>query len=337
MARALEEVLPIQENPVSGQGTVKTPYVGIDVSQERLDVGVWPTGQTFSAANDRKGQVELAKRIAEMKPQLVVLESTGKLEVPMALELGEQGVPYRIVNPRQVREFARAMGILAKTDKIDSVQLGHFAESLKPEPKALPDADRRELQALVVRRAQLLNAKIAEQNRLSGETFPKILKSLKVSIAWHERQIAQLDQELDRKIDATPHFKAQSELIESVPGVGPNTARMLISSLPELGTLNRQKIAALVGIAPLNRDSGKTHGARVCWGGRAGVRSSLYMAALVGMKHNPILRALYLRLRAKGKVAKVALVACMRKLLVILNVMMKNNTPWRQTSPAAEG
>jgi len=320
---------------MSEPGTVVAVYVGIDVSQARLDVGVWPTGETFSVANDRAGQIALAARLSGMMPRLVVLESTGKLEVPMALELGEHRVPYRIVNPRQVRDFAKAKGILAKTDRIDSVVLANFAAALEIEPKALPDADRRELRSLVMRRAQLLETKIAEQNRLLGETVPKVLKSLKASIRWLEHQIAQLDEELDRKIDATPHFKAQSELVESVPGVGPNTARMLIAGLPELGTLNRQKIAALVGIAPLNRDSGKTQGKRICWGGRAEVRGSLYMATLVGVRYNPVLRALYLRLRAKGKAAKVALVACMRKLLVILNAMVRTNTPWRQTSPAA--
>lgn len=320
---------------MSGQGMAGAVDVGIDVSQERLDVGVWPSGQTFSEPHDRAGIERLAKRLAGMKPRLVVLESTGGMEVAMALELGEQGVAYRIVNPRQVRDFAKGMGILAKTDRLDSLALARWAESKKPEPKALPDADRRELKALVMRRAQLIESKTAEENRLRLATVREVRKSLKASIAWLKRQIAQLDRELGRTVKANPFFKEQSDLLESVPGVGPNTARMLIAALPELGTLNRQKIAGLVGVAPLNKDSGKTTGKRVCWGGRAEVRSSLYMAALVGIRHNPVLRALYLRLRAKGKAAKVALMACMRKLLLILNAMVRANTPWRQTSPAA--
>jgi transposase len=320
---------------MSGQGMVGAVDVGIDVSQERLDVGVWPGGQTFSESNDQAGIERLAKRLAGMKPRLVVLESTGGMEVPMALELGEQGVPYRIVNPRQVRDFARGLGILAKTDRLDSLALARWAESKKPEPKALPDADRRALRDIVMRRMDLIEAKTAEENRLRGATVPQVRKSLKASIRWLKHQISQLDAELGRTIEANPFFKEQSELLESVPGVGPNTARVLIAALPELGTLNRQKIAGLVGVAPLNKDSGKTTGKRVCWGGRVVVRNSLYMAGLVGIRHNPVLKALYLRLRAKGKAAKVALVACMRKLLLILNAMVRANTPWRQTSPAA--
>lgn len=330
-----EEVPSIEETQVIGQGTVEALYVGIDVSQERLDVGIRPTGETFSDTNDAEGIERVARQLAASKPRLVVLESTGRLEVPMALELGEQGVPYRIVNPRQVRDFAKALGILAKTDRIDALVLARWAESMKPEPKALPDADRRELKALVMRRGQLIETKTAEENRLRGETVPKVRKSLKASIRWLEHQICQIDEELDRKIQAHPLFKELSELIESVPGVGPVTSSMMIAAIPELGTLNRRQIAALVGVAPLNRDSGKFVGKRICWGGRADVRRVLYMAALVGKQHNPVLRALYTRLRAKGKAAKVALVACMRKLLVILNAMLRDHTPWRQTSPAA--
>jgi transposase len=310
-------------------------WIGIDVSKDRLDVGVWPSGETWEERNDPQGRAKLAQRLSELKPKLVVLESTGRLEVPIALELDEQGVPYRIVNPRQIREFARSIGKLAKTDKIDALVLARWAESMKPEAKALPDAARRELRALVMRRAQLIETKVAEQNRLQGETVKEVRKSLKDSIAWLDRQIAALDRSLDRTIKGNPQFAALSAIVQSVPGVGPNTARMVAASLPELGSLNRQEIAALVGVAPLNRDSGKTHGKRFCWGGRADVRSVLYMAALVATRYNPTIRAMYVRLRAKGKVAKVALVACMRKLLVILNAMVRDNTLWRQTSPAA--
>ena len=323
-----------KEITVRGTG-MSVEIGGIDVSQERLDVGLWPSRQTFSDSNDGPGRTRLAERLAELKVRLVVLESTGRMEVPMALELDEHQVPYRIVNPRQVRDFARAKGILAKTDKIDSVVLANFATSMEIEPKALPDAARRRLKAIVMRRAQLIENVIAEQNRLRGETDPDVLKSLNKSIAWLKREIALLDAKLDRTIDGNPEFSALSEVVQSVPGVGPQTARMLAASLPELGTLTRQQIAALVGIAPLNRDSGKTQGKRFCWGGRAEVRCAMYMATLSAVTHNPALQAMYGRLRGKGKQAKVALVACMRKLLTILNAMVRDGTLWRQTSPAA--
>lgn len=323
---------------MSETGTRQTSWVGIDVSKERLDVGLWPSGKTFSEANAVEGRERLADRLGELGPALVVLESTGRLEVPIALELGERGVPYRIVNPRQVREFARAMGKLAKTDRIDAVVLARFGHSAQPEPKALPDAQRRELRALVLRRAQLIEARVAEQNRLLGETVPRVRRSLTDSIAWLERQIAKLDADLDRTLKGNPHFAEPAETIQSVPGVGPHTARVMLACLPELGTLNRRKIAALVGIAPLNRDSGKSQGRRFCWGGRAEVRCALYMAALVAARYNPVIKALNARLRARGKAPKVALVACMRKLLTILNAMLRDNTPWRQqTAPAAAG
>jgi transposase len=310
-------------------------FVGIDVSKEQLDVGLWPSGEKFSDSNDAEGRRRLAQRIAERKPRLVVLESTGGMEVPMALELGEHGVPYRIVNPRQVRDFARAIGKLAKSDDIDTVVLARWAESSKLEPKPLPDAARRELRELVMRRAQLVEAKIAEENRLPTVTVARVRKSLKASTAWLERQIDALDKELDRTMRGNPEFTALGDLLLTVPGIGPGTLRMMAASLPELGKLNRRKISALVGVAPFNHDSGKSQGKRFCWGGRVEVRCALYMAALSASRHNPVIRALYARLRALGKVAKVTLVACMRKLLTIINAMVRDRTPWRQTSPAA--
>ena len=334
----LEESLPqSQEGTMGKRMRVQTDqvYVGVDISQQRADVGLWPTKEVFRDANDAEGVVRLAKRIAALNPRIVVLESTGRLEVPLALELGELGVPYRIVNPRQIREYARSMGKLAKTDRIDALILARWAESAKPEPKPLPDAQRRELRALVVRRAQLIENLTREKNRLQGETIPKVRKSVQDSIAWHERQIARLDEELDRFISHLPDFSAQAELLQSVPGVGPNLARVILACLPELGMLNRQKISALVGVAPLNDDSGKRCGKRFCWGGRIEVRCALYMATLVATRFNQIIKAMYERLKAKGKPAKVALVACMRRLLGILNAMMRDQKPWRQTSPAA--
>jgi len=310
-------------------------YLGVDVSQERLDVGVRPSGEVFSDRNDTGGIGRLVKHIAELHPDLVVMESTGGLEVPFAVELGEAGIPYRIVNPRQVRDFAKATGRLAKTDRIDALVLAQFAESVKPEPKALPDAPRRALKAVLMRRAELVVARVSEENRLRTESVREVKQSLKQSIAFLTRQIRKLDEQIKHTIKNHPDFFGQSKLVQSVPGVGPNTAHMLVAALPELGTLSRQKIAALVGIAPLNRDSGKSSGRRFCWGGRPEVRRVLYMAALVASRFNPVIRAMYVRLRAKGKPAKVALVACARKLLVILNAIVRTQTPWRQTSPAA--
>jgi transposase len=310
-------------------------FGGIDVSKDRLDVGLWPSGEAFSDSNDAAGRSRLAIRIAERKPRLVVLESTGGMEVPMALELGEHEVPYRIVNPRQVRDFARSLGKLAKTDRIDAVILARWAESSKLEPKPLPDAARRELRELVMRRAQLIQAKIAEENRLQTATVARVRKSLKASIAWLERQIDALDKEMDRTMRSNPEFTSLGNLLLTVPGIGPGTLRMVAACLPELGTLNRQKISALVGVAPYNHDSGKTQGKRFCWGGRMEVRCALYMAALAASRHNPVIRAMYVRLRANGKGAKVTLVACIRKLLTIINAMVRDQTPWRQTSPAA--
>jgi transposase len=309
--------------------------VGIDVSQERLDVCIRTTRESFSVGNDKEGRGSLAQRLAGLKPRIVVMESTGGMELPMALELQERGVPFRIVNARQVRDFAKAKGILAKTDRIDALVLALFAHAMEVEPKALPDAARRALRSLVMRRMQLIEAKVAEQNRLHAELVVRVRKSIEKSIAWLTREIATLDKELDRTIRNNPEFAAVRALAIEVPGVGESTVRMLIACLPELGTLSRQKISALTGIAPLNKDSGKSQGKRYCWGGRSEVRSALYMAALVGTRFNPLLRALYERLRATGKAAKVAIVACMRKLLVILNAMVRDNTQWRQTSTAA--
>jgi len=316
-------------------GMSKGEYVGVDICKERLDAGLWPSKETSSETHDTEGIKRLAKRLAKAKPKIVVMESTGRLHVALALELDKRGVPYRIVNPRQVRDFARAMGILAKTDRIDSLVLARFAESVKLDPKPLPDAERRELRALVMRRLQLIDTKVAEQNRLRDETVPRVVKSLKESIAWLEGQIKKLDLDLDRKIKNSPTFSGQNELIQSVPGIGTNTANMIQACLPELGALNRREIAALVGVAPFNRDSGKTRGKRFCWGGRADVRAALYMAALVAARYNPVIMTIYQRLRANGKKPKIALVACMRKLLVILNAMVRDQTPWRQTSTAA--
>ena len=323
------------DKEIGMSGTGMAEIVGIDVSQERLDVGLKLSRETSSESNDKEGRRKLALRLAELEPRLVVLESTGRLEVAMALELDELNVPYRIVNPRQVRDFARAKGILAKTDRIDALVLADFGAAMDVQPKALPDAARRELKALVMRRAQLIEMKIAEENRLRGETVKQVRKSIEKIITTVQREIAALDKKLDLTIMGNPEFAALSELISEVPGVGPQTVRMVAASLPELGLLNRKKIAALVGIAPLNRDSGKSQGKRFCWGGRAEVRCALYMATLNAVARNPVFKVMYERLLCKGKPRKVALVACMRKLLTVLNAMVRDKATWRQTSPAA--
>lgn len=235
-------------------------YVGVNVSKERLDVALWPSEKVFSEAHDGEAIKGLAGRIAGLNPVIVVLASTGRLEIPLALQLGARGVPYRIVNPRQIREFARSMGKLAKTDRIDALILARWAESAKPAPKALHNPERREPRALVMRRAQLIENLTRDRNRFSGETEPKARRSMKDSITWHERQIAKLDKELARFIKKSASFSGQSGLLRSVPGVGPNLTYMIVACLPELGRLNRQKITALVGVAPLNRDSGKSSG-----------------------------------------------------------------------------
>ena len=310
-------------------------YAGVDVSQERLEVAVCPSGQAFSEANAGQGINRLAERIAALKPRVVVLESTGRLEIPLALELGGQGVPYRIVNPRRIREFARARGKLAKTGRIDALILARWAELAKPDPKPLPEPERLELRALVTRRAQLVENLTREKNRLHGQTVPKVRKNRKDSIAWHERQIRQLEKALDQFIKNSPLFTEQAGLVRTVPGAGPNMARVVLACLPGQGTLNRYKIAALAGAAPFNRDSGKSSGKRFCWGGRIEARRALYRAALAGIRHNPISKDLHERPRAKGKPAKVALAARMRKLLTILNALVRDQASWRQTSPAA--
>ena len=303
-------------------------FVGIDVSKEYLDVHVRPGGETLRVKNNEGGIAELTSRLVEALPTLVVVEATGGYEVPVVAALAVKGVAVAVVNPRQVRDFAKATGQLAKTDAIDAVVLARFGEAVKPQPRPLDEPHTRELQDMLTRRRQLVDMLTAETNRMGACRSDKLRKSIYQHVAWLRRQLKDSDRDIDKKLRETPVWREKDDLLQSVPGVGPVTSRTLLAELPELGTLDRAHIAALVGVAPLNRDSGKMRGKRAIWGGRASVRAPLYMAALVATKHNPVIRATYERLVATGKAKKVALVACMRKLLVTLNAIIRDQRPW---------
>ena len=302
-------------------------FVGIDVSKDHLHVAVRPTGEAWQVSYDSQGISDLVGRLRELVPQLVVLEATGGMELAVAGELAAANLPVVVANPRHVRDFARASGKLAKTDSLDAQVLAHFAEALQPEPRALPDADTQELGALVARRRQMVEMITAEKNRIRTATR-RIRPKVQQHIRWLEENLEDLDQDLGDFIRSSPMWKDKEQLLRSTPGVGPVLSMTLLSDLPELGNLNRGEIAALVGVAPFNRDSGNLRGKRKVWGGRSQVRAALYMAALVATRYNPVLRAFYQRLCAAGKPKKVAITACMRKLLTILNVMVRDNCHW---------
>jgi transposase len=302
-------------------------FVGIDVAKHQLDVAVRPSGETWTVAHDEGGLSALLARLREVAPTLIVLEATGGLEVPLAGALAAATLPVAVINPRQVRDFARATGTLAKTDRLDAQLLAQFAEVVRPEPRPLPDAQAQELTALLQRRRQLVEMLTAEKNRLPLAAR-RIRPQLQAHIVWLHKQIAQFDEDLRQLIHASPLWRAKDDLLRSAPGVGPVLATTLVAALPELGTLTRRQIAALVGVAPLNRDSGTLRGRRTVWGGRAQVRAVLYMSTVVAVRHNPVVAAFYQRLRAAGKAPKLALTACMRKLLTILNAMLKHHTRW---------
>ena len=303
-------------------------YVGIDVSKAELEVAVGEEGWTVS--NDESGIETLLEQLRERPIELVVLEATGGHETPAAAVLAEAGLPVVVANPRQVRDFARAMGQLAKTDRIDARVLALFAERVRPEVRALPDEDTQELKALLARRRQLLEMMVAEKNRLKMASTA-VEKDIREHIEWLKRKLKSVDSDLERRIKASPVWSTKEDLLRSVPGIGPVVSRTLIGELPELGKLNRQQIAALAGVAPLNRDSGTLRGKRMGWGGRRSVRVALYMAALTASQRNPAIRVFYQRLRARGKPPKVALTACMRKLLVIVNAMVRDGVSWSPT------
>lgn len=303
-------------------------FVGMDVSKAQLDVALRPSDERYTLAHDATGIETVGARLRQVQPTLIVLEATGGLERPLVRALVAAALPVIVANPRQVRDFAKATGQLAKTDRLDARVLARFAEAVRPALRPHPDAATEALAALLTRRRQLLEMLTAEQNRL-GRAPKQVHRRIRAHVTWLTAEVARVEEDLDDAIRQSPVWREQEDLLQSVPGIGPVMSRTLLAELPELGTLNRKQIAALVGVAPLNRDSGTLRGKRMVWGGRAPVRAALYMATLVATKWNPVIRHFYLRLRAAGKAPKVALVACMRKLLTILNAMMKQRTPWR--------
>ena len=301
-------------------------FVGIDVAKAALDVCIGSDGRAFSLVNDEVGIRELLSQLTSA--DFVILEATGGLEVPVASGLAAAGIAVAIVNPRQVRDFARATGRLAKTDRLDAQILARFGETVRPAPRPLATEQAQSLEALVTRRRQLVEMLTAEKNRRS--MAPKVLyRSIDEHIRWLEKRLSGLDEELGSMIRDTPLWRERDELLRSVPGVGTVLSRTLLAHLPEMGELNRKQIAALAGLAPFNRDSGSLRGSRCIWGGRAEVRRVLYMATVAAIRSNPAIRTFYLRLRANGKHAKPALTACMRKLIVILNAMIRGQTHWQ--------
>ncbi len=303
-------------------------YVGVDVSQDYLDVAVRPGGQTYRYVNGEAGIAELCAELKKLETGLVVLEATGGMEMLAAVTLATAGLPVAVVNPRQTRDFAKATGKLAKTDKLDAAVLAHFAEAVRPEPRPLPDAQAQEMAAMMARRRQLIEMRIAEKNRLRS-ALPAVRSRIEAHVAWLIQELDNLDSDLDDKIRKSPIWHEKREMLLSAPGVGPVLSKTLLIDLPELGELNRKEIAALVGVAPLNKDSGNFKGRRIAWGGRANVRTALYMGTLVATRHNPVICEFYQRLLAAGKPPKVALVACMRKLLTMLNAMARTGTCWQ--------
>jgi len=313
-------------------------YVGVDVAKAELVVAARPSDERWSVANDERGARTLAERLKRDAPALVVLEATGGYELAAVAALAAAGLPVVVANPRQVRDFARATGQLAKTDRIDAGVLALFAERVRPEVRPLPNEEAQELDAVLTRRRQLLEMLTAERNRLgqvAGRGRRPVKKSLKAHIAFLERELRVADTDLGAMVRASPAWREKDDLLRSVPGVGPVLSLTLLADLPELGRLSRREVAKLAGVAPLARDSGTLRGHRYVHGGRASVRAVLYMAALVATRRNPVIRAFYERLLAAGKPKKLALVACMRKLLTILNAMARSGVRWEAPNALA--
>jgi transposase len=304
-------------------------FVGIDVAKDRLDVHLRPSGEALAVGRDAAGLTVLVERLAELAPSLVVLEATGGFEVTVAAALTAAQLPLAVVNPRQIRDFARATGRLAKTDRLDAEAIARFAEAVRPEPRPIPDAAARALGELVARRRQIVEMIGSEGQRRRQLRDPRLVRRLDAHLAWLQKELSEIEADLDHAVRASPAWRAIEDLLASVPGIGKTSARTLIAELPELGALDRRKIASLVGVAPVNRDSGTFRGRRMVLGGRASVRKALYMPTLTAIRRNPPIRALYARLIARGKPAKLAITAAMRKLLTILNAILKSQTPWQ--------
>ena len=312
--------------------SVREVFIGIDVSKEKLDVAVRPTGEFMSFSNNEDGISCVVDFVKSFFPSLIVLEATGGLETAAVGMLADKGLPVVVINPRQVRDFAKATGKLAKTDTIDAHLIARFGEAVRPELRLLKDQEAQKLTALITRRRQIVEMITAEKNRLNAA--PKwTSKDIQTNISWLEKCLKKVDKDLKNLLKKSPVWREKDEILQSTPGVGPVLSMTLLSGLPELGNLNRKEIAALVGVAPLNRDSGLFRGKRMIWGGRANIRSVLYMSATCAMRFNPTIRIFYERLRLAGKLHKVAITACMRKLLVILNTMIKNRTYWSTVQP----
>jgi transposase len=304
-------------------------FIGIDVSQERLDVHVRPSGAAFAVARDGKGLEELVERLQGLSPQLIVMEATGGFETIVAAALAGAGLPLAVVNPGQVRHFAQAIGRRAKTDPIDAAVLAHFAEAVKPLPRPVPAEEAQLLAELVGRRRQLIEMTVAERQRAKRATNRQVRKSLDRHIRVLEKEMRAIDKGIDDLVRGSPIWRAKEDLLASVPGIGKIIARTLLAELPELGTLDRRSIASLAGLAPYTRQSGRWRGKSMIAGGRGAVRSALFIAALVASRSNPILRAFYRRLIAAGKPKMVGLIAVARKLLTILNAILRDQRPWQ--------
>jgi transposase len=304
-------------------------FVGIDVAKDRLDLHVRPSGDSFAVARDGAALAGLVERLRALAPALIVLEATGGYETVVASALAAAGLPLAVVNPRRIRDFARATGKRAKTDRLDAAAMAHFAEAIRPPARPVPDAQAQALGELVARRRQVIEMIVAEQNRRRRAAQRRVIRAIERHLALLQSELSELDGEIDKAIRDSPAWQADADLLHSVPGIGPATLRTLIAELPELGRLTRRRIAALVGLAPINRDSGTLRGRRAIAGGRAPVRAALFMAALVASRRNPVIAPYYNKLRAAGKPAKQALVACMRKLLVILNAILRDQKPWK--------
>lgn len=305
-------------------------FIGIDVCKARLDLHVLPTGESWSTENEDHAVADLVSRLKAHKPTLIVMEATGGLERRALAALLAKGLPAVAVNPRQVRDFAKAKGILAKTDNLDAHVLAMFADTIRPKVRPAGDPETKELEAVMVRRRQVVDMLTAEKNRLSADPPSKrVARAIRLSIRHLEKALEDIDIDINSSIGNSPAWREKDELLQSVSGVGPILSRTLVAQLPELGTINRKQVAALVGVAPLNCDSGKRQGRRIIWGGRAAIRAVLYMATLAAVRFNPVISVFYARMVRAGKKQKVAMVACMHKLLVILNAMVRSNSPWK--------
>jgi len=303
-------------------------YIGIDISQDTLDMVAYPTGQIWQYKNSKGGIANTVTKLKGFNLKLIVMEATGGLEKPLCEALYQGGLPVAVVNPRRIRDFGRSMGILAKTDRLDAKVMAYFAAKIEPAPRPIQDEASQQLENLLTRRSQISDMITAEKNRLKQSRDKVVKVHLQRHVEWLLSELGEIEQELKAYIRQNPSFADKVKLFKSMPGVGDTLSYCLIANLGELGHLNQREISALVGVAPLNRDSGRLRGKRAIWGGRAPVRKAFYMPALSAIRCNPVIRDLYTRLIAKGKLKKVALVACMHKMLLILNSMVRNNTPW---------